>query len=322
MSNELLPWHEAQWRQLMQRQAEGRLPHALLCMGSEGLGKQDFAQRLAQSLLCQRPTVDGSACGGCQACHLFIAGSHPDYRLVAAEENGPIKVDQIRRLNALFSYTSRGHKVALLIAAERMNINAANSLLKTLEEPPGNSVLLLVSTNPARLPATIRSRCQKVSFQHPPEAQALTWLASKLDRETDLALALSLTGGAPLTALNWAAGQGLKQRRDLFKSYGQVLTRQIDPVQAAQVWIKGDVLENLRWLIAWQMDMIRLKMMVDPPRLLNPDLKAPLRRLAVSLPPQTLFRHLDEAVRLRRLCETQVNRSLMIEAFLGNTVDS
>ena len=322
----LLPWQHSQWQSLMQCKAAARLPHALLCSGPAGLGKQRFASRLLQSLLCQNlshsSAADGSPCHTCRGCTLFIAGSHPDYLCIQAEENAPIKVDQIRRLSTFLSYTSRfgGYKAVLLPAAERMNKHAANSLLKTLEEPPPDSLLLLLSARPSGLPATVRSRCRKVIFQRPTEDQALTWLSAQVQNGVDAALVLSLVGGAPLAALACADGETLKRRRALFKGYGQVLTGQADPVRVAQSWIEGDVAENLRWLIGWHVDMIRLKMTAAPPRLCNTDLQAALGRLAAGLSPQILFHRLDEAVRLLQLCETQVNRQLMIEAFLGNAV--
>ena len=319
----LLPWQHSQWQSLMQCKTAARLPHALLCSGPAGLGKQRFASRLLQSLLCHNPAADGSPCNTCRSCTLFIAGNHPDYLCIRAEENAPIKVDQVRRLSTFLSYTSRfgAYKTVLVLAAEQMNSHAANSLLKTLEEPPPDSLLLLLSARPSGLPATVRSRCRKIIFQRPSEDQALVWLRAQIQSGVDAALVLSLVDGAPLAALACADGETLKRRRALFKGYGQVLTGQADPVRVAQSWIEGNTAENLRWLIGWHMDMIRLKMTAAPPRLFNTDLQAALGRLAAGLSPQTLFHRLDEAVRLLQLCETQVNRQLMIEAFLGNASD-
>ncbi|MFO1428841.1 MAG: DNA polymerase III subunit delta' [Candidatus Competibacteraceae bacterium] len=323
--SKLLPWHASQWRELLQRKAADRLPHALLCSGPAGLGKRWFAEYFAQFLFCTAPTAAGSPCGSCKPCRLFLAGNHPDYlRVEPTEEGKPIKVDQIRELVAFLSYTSQlgGYKIALLTPAERMNLNAANSLLKTLEEPPGASLLMLSSMAPAQLPATIRSRCQQLRFQLPPFETALAWLQSRVSG--DAALLLGLSGGAPLQAQTYADPAWLAHRRNLFETYCAVVNGQLDPVRAAEVWSKPEVAANLRCLIGWQMDMIRLKMMRDlpPHRLLNPDLRLALQGLAERWSPPLLFQRLDALIRLHALCATQVNRSLLLEALLGECADS
>ncbi len=316
--NPLLPWQGLQWDQLMQRRAANRLPHALLCSGPAGLGKRRFTERLAQALLCEAPLPDGSPCEACRACRLFAAGSHPDYvRVEPTEEGKSIKIDQIREVVTFLGYTSqlRGYKIALLAPAERMNSNAANSLLKTLEEPPANSLLLLLTTAPAQLPATLRSRCQNLVFRTPPVEEALAWLTPRV--AGDPALLLSLSGGAPLAAQAYAEPGRLARRQALFEGYQAVVAGQADPVRMAEQWSKNDMTENLRWLIGWHMDMIRLKMTRDPPRLLNPDWRAALQRLAEPWPELLLFQKLDTLLRLHTLCATtQVNRQLLLEAFL------
>jgi DNA polymerase-3 subunit delta' len=321
--HQLLPWQRCQWEQMMQRKAAGRLPHALLCHGPAGLGKQLFAECLAQALLCNDPKLDGSPCGFCRACRLFTAGNHPDFvRVEPAEEAKPIKVEQVRELCALLGYTSQfgGYKIVLLIPAERMNLNAANSLLKTLEEPPINSLLLLVTAVPSKLPATIRSRCQTLVFQQPSRQEAVDWLTPYLKGSNDPVLLLSLAGGAPLLARTYVNGDCLARRQELFDSFRKVVSGQVDPVRAAELWVKGQLAENLRWLIGWYMDMIRLKMIPDPPRLFNPDLQDSLRQLSERFSPQSLFRQLDAVIQMYELRMTQLNPQLMLESFLANCV--
>ena len=322
MDDGCLPWHQDLWRQLQQRRAAGRLPHALLLAGPSGLGKGLFARRLARALLCDHPVADGEACSQCRSCRLFRAGSHPDYSVVQPAEDGKIiKVDQIREVCAFLSYTAQygGYKIALLEPADRLNVNAANSLLKTLEEPPGNGLLLLVTAQPARLPTTVRSRCQKIGFDRPAAAVAIPWLAERATDGLEPAVLLDIAGGAPLAALAQADGERWRRRQELFECYTQALAGRMDPIRAAERWAQGDLTESLRWLIGWHTDLIRLKMSVNPPRLGNPDLCSALRRWADQQTPRALFDRLDAAVRLHGLCATtQVNASLLLEAFLSD----
>ncbi|HXH04562.1 MAG TPA: DNA polymerase III subunit delta' [Candidatus Competibacteraceae bacterium] len=315
------PWCERQWRQLQEARAAGRLHHALLLHGPAGLGKRAFAERLAASLLCQQPGPESAPCGRCRACHLFGAGSHPDLLQVSPEEaDKPIRIDQIRELTAFLGYTSQfgATKIALLWPAERMNLNAANSLLKTLEEPPPASLLLMVAERPAQLPATVRSRCQKLVFQPPPAAQAREWLAGQALHGADAALLLTLAGGAPLRALAYAENRWLARRGVLFQTFQQLAQGQGDPLRAAQAWLEGDVAENLGWLVGWHMDLIRLKMTDHPPGLNHPDLREPLARIAARWPRAVLLRRLEQAQRLRHLLgTTQLNPQLALEAFLA-----
>ncbi len=311
----LLPWHAEPWVRVQRMRACGRLPHALLLSGPRGLGKARFAEALAHGLLCERPSGEGLACGACRACRLLAAGSHPDFAQVSPAEDGKvIRVDQIRELSDFLGYTSGfgGRKLVIVSPAERMNVNAANSLLKTLEEPPPRSLLLLVAERAAALPATVRSRCQTLAFAPPPAAAALAWLAPRVG-DADPAVLLALAGGAPLAAL--AGAEGIARRRELFKTLLALAADQADPVRVAEAWLEGALDENLRWLAGWHMDVIRLNMATDPPRLDNPDLRAGLARLAPRLPAAEWQRRLDAVNRLRGLAATQVNAQAMLEDF-------
>lgn len=323
MDEERLPWHQELWSRLRQRRAAGRLPHALLLAGPAGLGKGRFARRLARTLLCQQPDEADEACGRCRSCRLFQAGTHPDYCVARPEEESrTIKVDQIRGLCAFLGFTAHqgGYKIALVEPADRLNLNAANSLLKTLEEPPGDGLLLLVSSRPSQLPATVRSRCQKVDFAAPPATVARAWLAARIEGDPPPELALEVAHGAPLAALAEADGDRWRRRCALFDCYQAVLAGDADPIRAAETWTQGDPLENLRWLIGWHTDLIRLKMDSDPPRLSHPDLRPALRRWADRGTPRALFERLDATVRLHGLCSTtQVNIPLLLEAFFSET---
>jgi DNA polymerase III subunit delta' len=210
-----------------------RLPHALLLHGVRGVGKLALAERMAQGLLCESADRARRPCGACDACRWFLAGNHPDFRRLepealskqeGAEEEGTetpkrtkkpsteIKVDQVREL-ADFLYVGShrgGLRVALVYPAEDMNPNAANALLKGLEEPPAGAMFLLVSHSPARLLPTVRSRCVAIPVPVPPREAALKWLSGQGVKDAERWLAYA--GGAPLRALDYAADAATWER--------------------------------------------------------------------------------------------------------------
>lgn len=235
-------WHSGAWKGLLARRA--RLPHALLIHGTAGIGKLALAERFAQSLLCEAEDQDRAPCGECEGCRWFAAGSHPDFRRVepesmalrsdegvdaeatapasarAAKPSTEIKVDQVRALDGFLNLRShRGaRRVALVHPAEDMNANAANALLTGLEEPPAGAFFLLVSHRPAKLLATVRSRCVAVPLALPDAAAAAAWLAQQGVKDPRSWLAFA--SGAPLRALQYAqgAGEALMQKREALRS--------------------------------------------------------------------------------------------------------
>lgn len=203
------------------------LPHALLMHGPKGIGKLALAERVAELILCEASDAGRRPCGECEGCRWFAAASHPDFRrlepeaLMAeppgdAEEMLPagpprkgkpsheIKVSQVRELADFLNVGShRGRRrVALVHPAEDMNANAANALLKALEEPPGGAMFILVSHRPARLLPTIRSRCVALPIPVPSREAAAGWL--KAQGVVDAARWLAYAGGAPLRAREYA----------------------------------------------------------------------------------------------------------------------
>jgi DNA polymerase III subunit delta' len=318
MTDTLLPWHKPHWDSLLARHQSGALPHALLLCGPRGLGKQIFAETLAQALLCDNPQSDGQPCRQCRACALFRSGAHPDYRRVGPEDDSKvIKIDQIRALCAALAMTSQygGYQITQIAPADTLNRNAANSLLKTLEEPTPETLLFLVTDRPAGLPATILSRCQRVLFHNPPTAQARAWLQGQLPSRQDIDVLLALAEGAPLRAMALAQGDALQRRRALFTELAQVARAAADPVAVAAGWLKADLKETLDWLRTAVMDMIRLKA-AGPARLVNRDLGQELQRLADGLDLQALYGHLDQLTQAARLADTSVNPQLLLEDLL------
>ena len=213
----IYPWMSDHWSFFLQRLENDKLAHALMVEGPAGIGKTSLATAMVAKLLC-RENQPG-ACGHCRSCTLFAAGSHPDYFDLQPEEGKEvIKVDQVRALIGKLDLTTSisERKVACIHPAEKMNGAAANALLKSLEEPVGNTVLILVSDNPARLPVTIRSRCQAISVNQPDSQLVLNWLQDNSGKDPEMTqAALQAAGGSPLRAAQYLESPELD-------AYGQV----------------------------------------------------------------------------------------------------
>ena len=310
------PWQEKQWRKLSARLSEGRLGHALMLVGVPGLGKLEFARAFASAVLCsselQKP------CGNCEACTLFTAGNHPDFFEVGLpEDKKVIAVDQIRQLSSALGMTSQlgAWKVALLHPADAMNANAANSLLKTLEEPPGQSLLLLVTARPAGLPGTVRSRCQGVVFDAPERIAGQAWLAGQNDRDWDFLI--EFAAGAPLTARELAASGFGEQRADMISGLKVLLVGRHDPIKLASEWRDMGVRHVLEWLASWVGDLIRVKQLGgSATRVINADAMTDLQTAAEGIHLTSLHYYLDAVRRSIRLLDTSANEQLLLESLL------
>lgn len=214
------PWLERVEAEFRERLGTGRLPHALLLAGPRDTGKTELATAFIASLMCRE--LSYPACGDCRSCRLLESGAHPDRHILTFEEHPKtgelrreIVIEQVRRLIASLYLTNTvsERKAALIVPAEAMNIHTANAVLKTLEEPPGASVLLLVSHDPARLPATIRSRCQRLNVRLPATEVALDWLQSRGGSAQESRAALQAAAGSPLRALRMIEDGSTEQYR-------------------------------------------------------------------------------------------------------------
>jgi len=211
----LAPWLADAWGTLAGALAAGRLHHGLLLAAPAGFGKRALADAFAAAALCTQRRADGHACASCRSCRLVAAGSHPDLVRVGFElrDDGrprtEITIDQMRALSQRLAMASQfgGLQIALIDPADRLNASAANALLKTLEEPAAATLLVLVADEPARLPATIRSRCQRIDVRAPAREEALAWLRTHAVDAARAAAALEASLGNPGFALAWAAGE-------------------------------------------------------------------------------------------------------------------
>jgi DNA polymerase-3 subunit delta' len=285
-------WNSAVFERLLANR--GRSHHALLLVGPVGIGKSALALELARSRLCEQPLGDGAACGRCNACSWFDAGNHPDFRLVqpaSADERGDadadeaglpaarsagragkkpsreIRIEQIRQLDGFLDVGAHrgGQRVIVVDPADAMNAIAANALLKRLEEPPANTGFILVASRPAALPATIRSRCQRVSMSLPDAAAARAWLASETAASEEQASAwLAAAGGAPLAALRFADTDAAAAHRRVLEAFAALPEAGIVATADALSGIEPTAWAGLAQ--TWVSDLVRVRAGAVPRR--------------------------------------------------------
>ena len=245
----LAPWQQRLYTQAASAIDSGRLGHALLFRGPAQLGKGAVARALARRLLCESRDAAGNACGRCRGCQLFAAGTHPDFHdvsFIATKDGSKLRteliVDQVRELSGQLSLTPQygGAQVAIIDPADALNHAAANALLKTLEEPQPGRYLWLVAADPARLPATIRSRCQNIEFRLPPRAEALAWLRAQGHDGRSGEDALDAARGHPGLAAAWLGDGGLALRKDVASDLSALGRGEASPAATAQRWAGDD----------------------------------------------------------------------------------
>lgn len=314
------PWLEAPWQRLLATRA--RPAQALLLTGPRGVGKGALARAWAQALLCEASQPDGAACGKCPACHWFETDAHPDFRLLTLQEKAgkdgetriatAIEVEQAREavdFVRLSTYRA-GFRVVLVDPADSLNPAAANALLKVLEEPPLNTLFILVSDQPRRLLPTIRSRCTRIDLGLPPVDEATQWLAAEgVDDAADL---LALSGGAPLDVQRGLDGGGLEERRGVLESL--TCPDRLDPVTLGDRWkaINPQAWHNVAYKWLGDLLAVRLGGSVQ----FNRDFAEALARLGRQADLAKLLalarRQADEG----RTLAHPLNRALQLQAWL------
>ena len=266
----MFPWHISVWDD-WSRLCE-RLPHALMIKAGEGEGAFEFAQQAAQSLLCEHPLPKRQSCGKCAACVWFARGNHPDYRLIVPdslaeetpEEGGEtskkekrseqIRIEQIRGLGDFLAVGTHraGWRVIVVYPADAMNASTQNALLKSLEEPPPETVFLIATTRSDRLLATVRSRCLNFALPFPDAMQAIAWLKAQGVARPEVALASA--GGAPLTAL---AAEGNEPEHIRFLE--GLRDPRMDPIALTERTQRVPLSDVVGWLQRWSYDLLSFR---------------------------------------------------------------
>ncbi|MBM3341972.1 MAG: DNA polymerase III subunit delta' [Betaproteobacteria bacterium] len=316
----IFSWHRSEFEQLAQRLAQ--LPHALLLRGLTGIGKRGFAAAVARGLLCENPPAPLESCSQCQACRWMASDSHPDFRLLEPEaaqttadeepddkkKKRDISIAQVRSLTDFINISAHrnGRKVVVIQPAEAMNVNAANALLKNLEEPPPNTFFLLVTDRPHMLPATIRSRCQQLPLRPPTLEEAGAWLKQAGSAHPELALAQA--GGAPLLAAQLDNPEYWDARRQFIEG---LIRRPFEPLALAERLASHAVPRLIGWLQRWTYDLASLS---QGSRVrYNPDHEAALAAAAQRMPALEVARLHRELVRFQRVVNHPLNTRLLLE---------
>ncbi len=250
MSEAFAPWQQRAFDQTVAALDGGRLGHGLLLCGPAGMGKRAVALALAAHVL----DNGADAAARQRNAQLIAAGSHPDLQLVSFIPNKTgdklrteIIIDQVREISQKLALTPQYGvaQVVIVDPADAINRAACNALLKTLEEPAPRRYLWLLSADPARLPQTIRSRCQRLEFRLPPREEALAWLQGRGYTEGVAREALDAARGHPALADRWLQGEGMALRRQVANELGQLLAGKVGSVELAQRWT-GDEHADLR----------------------------------------------------------------------------
>lgn len=254
---ETYPWLARARAQVKSAVERGRLPHAVLVHAGTGLGGESLALWIAGVVLCERPAT--APCGECASCRLLLAGNHPDLAWVTRPEDAKLlSIEQVRTVCdvlALKSYRG-GYKVAVIATADVMSASAANALLKTLEEPPPQTLLILCAARPSRLPATIVSRCQRVAVATPPPPVVLEWLRQQ-DATAAWSDILEFASGAPLRALELRANAFEELHREMTQAVAQLVRRELDIPGVAERWSRNALEMRLEWMETWVTNSIR-----------------------------------------------------------------
>ncbi len=309
---------------LRQGLASGQMPHALLFLGPEGVGKESTALALAQALNCQERRPDQDACGRCQSCRLFAAGNHPDFWRIRPEGEGvnpQIKIEQIRELRRQtgFAPFAGAWRVVLLKPAAAMNEAAANALLKTLEEPPPHNLLILTASGERDLLPTIVSRCRRLVFQALPPSLVVQQLQARRGLSFEAAtLMAAIHGGSLGLALAAEPASLVAAREQMLSELAGLDEPEYSPVlawAAAQAKKGAEVERFLLLAQLWYRDLLVLASQGGVAQLINQDRLADLRQQQGRIGRETILRRLEALQGLQRQLRSNVNVELALNAF-------
>jgi DNA polymerase III subunit delta' len=329
MNSPVYPWLKTPWNKLALI-PKTFFPHALIICGMNGIGKYDFSKILSQSLLCVNPKNEGLPCGSCSACVQYVAASNGDFlQLDVIEGKKSIGVDQIREMIHWINLTHQGKqkKILLIPQASQMTVQASNALLKTLEEPPANVVIILISEHIKSLLATIRSRCQIIALASPDKETIIQWmeekqsdwkLAAAIDNSLlqNQQLLLSLAGNAPLKVKQLLTSDELNQRKMIVEQLIAIMSENKAPVLVSAQLSKLEMTQVLYWFQSILFDLIYIHFKLDIKQLINKDYSQQLKMISISLNSLLLFELIKELSQYYQYQGNSLNMQLLLDSYL------
>jgi DNA polymerase-3 subunit delta' len=318
--------HEKQLAMLRLGLKKGRLHHAYLFVGLDGVGKRTIAFSLAQAIHCAERQED--FCGACSACVRIQRGNHPDVRFIGQlDKKKEITIQQIREVEKDLSYRSfsGGRKIVIIDPATLMNVPAQNALLKTLEEPPPNSLIILIGQNAGGLAPTVRSRCLQVAFGPLPRALMATYLVLQKGTSEEQATCLAaLAMGSLGTALKIEEGEWLEKRQAWGTMVSSLRVGDFRAAMSAAETIAGnrdDALRFLEWGASWYRDLLIYAVTRNSDEIVNLDMIDSLAKQSASIALQQLLASASQTVEASGLIQRNVNRRMVIEDLLFRAVE-
>lgn len=315
------PWLGQYWEELVYRHRRAGLPHALMLTGRTGLGKGALAIQLAEWLLCQRALDTGldQACGQCHSCQLWKAGNHPDVIACQPEEGSrQIRVDDVRKVNDFLHQTPQISQcqVVMLHPAEVLNTNAANALLKTLEEPSGESFILLQSERFGSVLPTIRSRCQRVDLKTPEMSHVIRWVMDQGFTEEQAGAALARVNGSPLQALAWLEKDMGRTHESWMQGLLAWTSGRSRLAELVEGWKKEELEEILHWLVHLCTDLMKLQLGADAPSIGDSTRQLSALKVLDKNSLLTVHDKAFENLSLIRSGISSINRQLLLESLM------
>jgi DNA polymerase III subunit delta' len=317
--------HQRQLKTLHWAMAGGRLHHAYLFLGADGVGKRLVAMSLAKAIHCV--ASDQDYCGQCVNCARITGGNHPDVRLIEPlADKKEISIQQIRDLQRELNYRSFGgkRKVAIIDPASLMNSSAQNALLKTLEEPPADSLIVLIASNAGGLLRTLLSRCLRLFFVPLPSAQVAAFLQSKRGMKPDEAgFVAAMSMGSIGVAANIDKDE-VVEKRQIWS--GMLNSLKVEDYQGAinaaeaLAGKRDEALEFLRWAETWYRDLLVYKVTHRSDELVNLDNLAQIAEQSTKSGIDRAVSTISHAQRAAAGIQRNLNRRMVLEKFLFDVV--
>lgn len=305
-----MEWHNKSWDRYIAARKQQKLPHAMLITGEQGIGKSLFAERLVKSLLCTDNKTD-KACGKCNSCKTYESQSNPDFlKIDLLEDKQQITVDQIRGMNDFINYSRSfdAYKVILINQVDRLNINAANSLLKNLEEPSDNTVIILISSQFSRLIATIKSRCQRLHIASPTLAQTKEWLTQN---SIDTAQLSEQNLVRPLNALQIENSE-IEKQESFYQDIAAIIHDEVNLIQVAKKYEKElSLADFIDWQFVLLKQLIKQKIIDVKNNKYNN-----INNIENDFNLNTLWKIYHEIINQKQYIHTSVNSLMFIENVL------